>query len=985
MDISEKGFEASIEEALLERGYRKREPSDYDRALCLDPRAVIGFVQATQPEEWEKLREQHGEDARARFLRRLSDQVKKRGTLDVLRNGIRETGCRFDLAYFRPATTLNPDLQTLYQANSFTVIRQFAYSEGTELRLDICLFLNGLPIFTAELKNPLTGQDYGDAIHQYRTARDQREPLFAFGRCLAHWAVDPNRVAVTTHLQGQATRFLPFDRGNNGGAGNPPDMLSFPTAYLWEETWAPDSVLNLVERFVHVIDVENDRGRPTGEKRVVFPRYHQLDCVRRLVDDAREHGPGRKYLIQHSAGSGKTYSISWLAHQLSTLHDERDERVFDSVIAITDRRVLDRQLQRHIRAFEQTRGVVENIDKTSRQLKAALEAGRHIIVTTLQKFPMIADEMGELPGKRFAVIIDEAHSSQTGESTTSLKKTLAVRDLETAASEEAGEPETYEDRIAAQMEARGPQPNVSTFAFTATPKAKTLELFGTQREDGRFAPFSLYSMRQAIEERFILDVLRNYTTYETYWRLLKTIEEDPEYDERQASGVLQSYVSLHEHAIEQKVAIMLDHFANTVGRRIGGRAKAMIVTRSRLHAVRYKLAVDRRIREQGHRFRALVAFSGTVRDPDTGIDYTEPGMNGFPETQTAEQFKRNENRIMVVAEKFQTGFDQPLLHTMYVDKRLSGVHAVQTLSRLNRIHPPDKAETMVLDFANDAENIREAFQPYYEATLLSEETDANLLHDLEQRLESAGFYGQEDLDRYAEVYFGGKATQVQLLGALRPAVDRFNDAHEDEQKAFRDSVNDFVRLYSFLSQIITFTDAELEKLCVFGRRLWPMLVISDGTQIHPEAFVDMETYQVGEDWSGDIGLDRGNGSVDPQTGDEPLGAAEEELLPLSEIIRHLNERFGADLGEDVAELIEGIEQRLAANESVAASVTVNTPENARLTFNTVADDMLQDTVGSHFSFYKQFAEDPAFRDGLLDIMFQRYLQAQGGPAAAGML
>src|SRR5438132_4318584 len=751
MDISEKNFEATIEAVLLQGvppvdaggagvagsgalvfagapgGYRQRKLEDYDRALCLMPNEVLNFIYATQPKEWEKFKQQMGTDAKDRLLKRLASEIQNRGTLDVLRKGIKSDGCTFRLCYFRPSSGMNEALRKLYEANLFAVVRQLKYSEKNEKSLDLVLFLNGLPIFTAELKNPLTGQTVRDATRQYCFDRDPKEPLFAFGRCLAHFAVDPDLVYQTTHLQGPQTRFLPFNQGRNGGAGNPTSREGFATAYLWERIWTRDGVLELVQHFIQVVEEEDDKGRKTGRRFLIFPRYHQLDAVRRLVQEARRSGPGHRYLIQHSAGSGKSNSIAWLAHQLSVLHDASDKRVFDSIIVITDRRVLDRQLQRTVRQFAQTMGVVENIDTTSRQLKQALEAGKTIIVTTLQKFPVITKEIGELPGKRFAVIADEALSSQTGESTKSLKAVLASGSLEQAEREEAGAQtpeEELNDAVLAEMEKRGRLSNLSIFAFTATPKAKTLELFGRKCADGKFEPFHLYSMRQAIEEGFILDVLTNYTTYTAYWRLLKKIEDDPRYDKAKASYLLRSFVELHPHAVNEKIRIMADHFASLAQDRIGGKAKAMIVTRSRLHAVRYKLAVDKYLTERGYPFKVLVAFSGTVQDG--GQSYTEFSMNGFPEAQTAKAFERSEYRFLIVANKFQTGFDQPLLHTMYVDKKLGGVNAVQTLSRLDRTHPA-KNGTLVLDFANDGDEIKASFEPYYETTLLSEATDPNLL------------------------------------------------------------------------------------------------------------------------------------------------------------------------------------------------------------------------------------------------------------------
>jgi len=784
-DTSEKNFEAAIEAALcsdptnnertehgfLPGGYRKRKPDDYSRSLCLDPDVVLDFIYATQPKEWEKLKQHHGDDVKARFLHRLSSEITKRGTLDVFRKGIKDSGCKFQIAYFRPATGLNEETQQLYEANQFSVIRQLYFSERNEQSLDLGIFLNGIPLFTAELKNPFKGQDVQNAIKQYRFDRDPREPMFAFGRCLGHFSVDPDLVYLTTHLTGKTSRFLPFNQGRNGGAGNPPSWKSFSTAYLWEETWSRDSVLDLIQNFIQIVEEEDDKGKKTGKKSLLFPRYHQLDSVRRLVADSKAKGPGERYLIQHSAGSGKSNSIGWLAHQLSSLHDVNEKRVFDSIIVITDRRVLDRQLQRTLRSFEQTKGMVENIDTTSRQLKQALEDGKNIIVTTLQKFPVIQDQIGELAGKRFACIIDEAHSSQSGETTKSLTSVLSTDSLEEAEKEEGGEQEDLEDKIVEEMKKRGRQKNVSTFAFTATPKPKTLELFGCKREDGKFEPFSLYTMRQAIEEGFILDVLENYTTYKSYWNLLKKIEEDPRYDRKKATALLKSFVDLHEHTINKKVEIMVEHFVGQTLNRIGGKAKAMIVTRSRLHAVRYRRAVDEYLKAKGYPFKCLVAFSGTVRD--RGQDYTEANMNGFPDKQTADTFKRDECKLMVVANKFQTGFDQPLLHTMYVDKKLGGVAAVQTLSRLNRIYPPDKQETTVIDFTNEAKDIQESFEPYYDRTLLSEATDTNLLYDLQGELENYHFFTTDDVEGFAGIYFDPKSTQDKLHAALVPVVDRF--------------------------------------------------------------------------------------------------------------------------------------------------------------------------------------------------------------------
>ncbi len=1003
-EISERSFEEAIECGLLrdgpdacpgepqtlrERsvaygyaapgGYRRRKPDEYDRALCLLPRDVVDFVLATQPKEWRKLEQHHGAAVRDQFLKRLTGEIEHRGALDLLRNGIKDSGCKFRLAYFRPASALNEEIRRLHAANLFSVVRQVRFSTKNEHCLDVVTFLNGIPIFTAELKNPLNAQDVEDAIRQYKTDRDPREPLLAYGRCLAHFAVDPDLVYVTTRLAGAKTCFLPFNQGKFGGAGNPPvspTQKGYATAYLWEDTWACDSVLDLVRQFIHEVEEEDDRGRKTGQRFLIFPRYQQLDCVRRLISDARANGAGQRYLIQHSAGSGKSFTIAWLAHQLSTLHDAANRRVFDSIVVVTDRRVLDRQLQTTMRQFEQTLGVVENIDTTSRQLKDALESGKTIIVTTLQKFPVIAKEIGELPGKRFALIVDEAHSSQSGESTKSLKAVLASRSLEEAEAEEAAAAtpeEELEATIIAEMERRGRLPNLSTFAFTATPKPKTLELFGTKRPDGTFAPFHLYSMRQAIEEGFILDVLANYTTYKAYWRLLKTVENDPHYDKRKAEYLLKSFVELHAHAIGEKVKICIEHFAAQVQEEIAGKAKAMIVTRSRLHAVRYKLAVDKYLAERGYPFKALVAFSGTVQDE--GQAYTEFGMNGFPEAQTARTFERPEYRFLIVANKFQTGFDQPLLHTMYVDKKLGGVNAVQTLSRLNRTQA-EKKGTMVLDFANESDEIKAAFEPYYETTLLSEATDPNLLYEIQTSLRTFPVYTEADVDAFAKVYFDPKVMQDRLYAVLAPIVDRFQPLSPDEQQDFRGKLTDYVRLYAFLAQVLTFADADLERLYVFARYLRRLLP-ADRAELPREVQqdIDMESYRIQQTGGGKITLERKPGVLDPMGTKTPQGTAPEEIETLSRIIADLNERFGLNLGPEHRVTLGQMMEKLDDDAALDAAARVNTRENVRLTFDQKVEHVIQEIVDSNFDLYKRITDDRAFGSAVKNFLFDQYLRA----------
>ena len=1010
VDVAEKAFEEAIEACLLQGtegligeekppylelkpgGYHQRSSEEYDKSLCLVKRDVLDFVLATQPQEWKKLSQHHGTAVEEQFLKRLASEIARRGALDVLRSGIRGMGCRFRLAYFRPSSGLNEETRRLYRGNIFSVARQLHYSEKNNKSLDLALFLNGIPIFTAELKNPLTGQTVQDAIRQYKTDRDPREQLFAYRRCLAHFAVDPDLVYVTTQLAGPQTYFLPFNQGRFGGAGNPPvppTQSGYATSYLWEETWARHSVLDLVRQFIHEMEVEDDRGRKTGKSFLIFPRYQQLDCVRRLVSHARQRATGQRYLIQHSAGSGKTFTIAWLAHQLSTLHDAEDRRVFDSIVVISDRRVLDRQLQAAMRQFEQTLGVVENIDTTSRQLKEALESGKTIIVTTLQKFPVIAQEIGELPGQRFALIVDEAHSSQSGEGTQGPKEVLAAPSLEEAEEEDAGTDTQEEDGLdnlaLEQMARRKQPPNVSTFAFTATPKPKTLELFGTRRDDGSFAPFHLYSMRQAIEEGFIRDVLESYTTYQAYWRLFKKIEGDPRYDKSKAHYLLRSFVDLHPHAIDEKVRIMVEHFTSKSQSDIDGRAKAMIVTRSRLHAVRYKLAVDQHLAETGNPFKTLVAFSGTVQDG--GKSYTESGMNSIPEAQTAKTFDTPEYRMLIVANKFQTGFNQPLLQTMYVDKKLGGVNAVQTLSRLNRTHH-DKPSTMVLDFANEADDIKAAFQPYYETTILSEATDPNLLYEIQTRLKTFPVFTDGDVETFAGVFFQAGSTQDQVYAALAPAIERFSDLQEVERQDFRGQITDYVRLYSFLAQVITFLDADLEKLYVFARHLRRLLKVDpEQLPLEIQQNIDVESYRIQQTGSGKVTLDRNGDKLDSVRTKGPGHSTPEDVEALSRIIADLNERFGIELGTEHRITLGRMMERLEDDTALEVATKVNTLENVRITFDHKVEQVIQEIVDLNFDLYKRITDDPAFGEVIKNHLFDQYLRthrsSQGGEESDG--
>ena len=734
---NEMAFETAIENHLTSAGgYEKGDREAFDLQLGLFPQYVIAFIRETQPKEWEYLANLQKERAEETLLEDLCRALNSdhEGCLSVLRHGFKCFGKLFRLAYFAPASGMNPDTQKLYATNSLTITRQLRYSAKHGNTLDVTLALNGIPVATVELKNPMTAQTWRNAVTQYKNDRDPADLIFQFKRrTLVHFAVDTDEVYMTTRLSGRSTYFLPFNKGCGSGAGNPENPDGYKTAYLWEEVLERHSFLDILSRFINLqIEERNFGGKKVKRESMIFPRYHQLDCVRALVADARGRGPGTNYLVQHSAGSGKSNSIAWLVHRLSSLYNEKDEKVFDSIIVVTDRVVLDQQLQNTIYQFEHKQGVVRKIDINSTQLAEALGSGVPIVITTLQKFPFVTEKIGDLPMRRYAVVVDEAHSSQGGETATELKGVLAgaaIKEEARAKAEEEGLPD-YEEEILKTMAKRGQQPNISFFAFTATPKYKTLEVFGTPSADGKPQPFHLYSMRQAIEEGFILDVLRNYITYKTYYRLIKSIEDDPKVEKRKAARALARFMSLHPHNLAQKTEVMVEHFRHFTQHKIGGKAKAMVVTSSRLHAVKYKQAFDKYIAEKGYTgIKTLVAFSGMVIDPDApGVEYTEVGMNkGIREKELPERFGTEEYQVLLVAEKYQTGFDQPLLHTMYVDKRLAGIQAVQTLSRLNRTHP-GKEDTFILDFVNETEEILQGFQPYYEQTIIGERAEPKQLY-----------------------------------------------------------------------------------------------------------------------------------------------------------------------------------------------------------------------------------------------------------------
>ena len=838
-----------------------------------------------------------------------------------MRHGFKCYGRTLHAAYFKAAHELNPELEFRYAANRLGLTRQLHFSPRSARKsLDVTLSLNGIPVATMELKNPLTGQSVEDARRQYMQDRDPREPIFEFKRrTLVHFAVDTESVLMTTRLAGAATHFLPFDKGCDGASGNPPDPAgrTYRTAYLWEEALERDSLLDLLARFIHlqVDEKRDDHGRKVRAESMIFPRYHQLEAVRLLVDAARGEGAGHNYLVEHSAGSGKSNTIGWLTHRLASLHDAANERVFDSVIVVTDRVVLDQQLQDTIYQFEHKRGVVQRIDESSRQLAEALENAVPVIITTLQKFPFVSRQLlkmaeergttgtGTIATRRCAVVVDEAHSSQGGETATDLKEVLGGEELREEARNRASE-EGREDleELFRSMAKRGKQANLSFFAFTATPKHRTLAVFG---RDGR--PVHRYTMRQAIEEEFILDVLKHYTAYGTYFRLLKACEDDPNVERKKAALALARFMRLHPHNIAQKTEVMVEHFQAVTRHKIGGRAKAMVVTGSRLEAVRYKQSFDRYIQEKGYAIKSLVAFSGTVVDDRlAGVTYTEPSMNhGISEKELPEKFATGEYQVLLVAEKYQTGFDQPLLHTMFVDKRLAGIQAVQTLSRLNRIHPL-KEDTFVLDFVNDREEIREAFKTYYEGAEMGEEVDPARMYAIKGELDASGIYRHDEIERFSAVYFTPKRRQSAsdhrtMNAALDPAVSRFTahrDDSEEEAEDWRGKVQAFLNLYGFLSQVIPYQDSDLERLYVFLRHLAAKLPRrKSGPAYRFDDEVRLEYYRLQKISEGSISL--GDGEARPLDGPTEVGSGlvRPQPVPLSQLIDIMNERFGTDFNQ----------------------------------------------------------------------------------------
>ena len=1017
---TERAFETAIEAELTgSGGYEKRSPSAFDEALALFPDDVSGFLRESQPAKWDALKALLGPKTVATVLDCLSKELELKGTLHVLRHGFKCYGKIFPMAWFRPNTTMNPEAAENYARNRLTITRQVAFTsvmkraDGKNRRciIDVTLAVNGIPIVTAELKNKLTGQPAADAIDQYEKKRDGRDLLFLFKRrALVHFAVDPDEVWMTTRLSGEETRFLPFNRGNNHGAGNPPVEGNWKTHYLWDQVLQADSLLEILQRFMHLEvkdkQVKTDKGvRTVRKETMIFPRYHQLDAVRNLVAHAKGNGAGRNYLVQHSAGSGKSNSIAWLAHRLASLHDKHDEKVFHSVIVVTDRRVLDQQLQATVYQIEHKTGVVEKIDEDTQQLAQAMSQGTPIVITTIQKFPFISQALSTLEkkgtgvkidtaGKRFAVIVDEAHSSQSGETATALKGMLNKEGIEAAIAAQLSDEE--DDDLSDEAKAailrdslqRARQPNLSFFAFTATPKFKTKALFDEPGPTGT-SPFHEYTMRQAIEEGFVMDVLQNYTTYKRFFGLIKQVENDPDVPRRRAAKVLTRYLELHPVNIEQVISVIVEHFRLYVMHELGGRAKAMVVTGSRLAAVKYKLAFDRYIRDRGYTgIRSLVAFSGTVEDPDDpGSSYTEVSMNdGVAERELPETFERNDYRVLLVAEKYQTGFDQPLLQTMYVVKRLAGVQAVQTLSRLNRI-APGKSRTFVLDFFNEEDEIYKAFKPYYETTPVGENADPHRLSELQHHLLEWTIFTPADVTAFAEVWYRGKrnhsATDHRVMNAVLDAVvQRFQDREEEEREKFRGQLRAYRNLYAFLSQIIPYQDSDLERLYAFVRNLLTKLPPpGDGKAFVLDDEVALRFFRLQQMTEGSIELAAGD--ADPLKGPTDLGTAgiKDEEVALSSLIDRLNERFGTDFTEADQLFFDQIRASAENDENIAEVARANNFTDFASYLDRMLDELFIARMEGNEEIFSRVMTDAEFRSAahghLAREIFWRVRESQG--------
>ena len=967
---TEEKFEDHIEKHLNSISYKSRRFSEYDRSLCLIREDLIEFIKTTQPENWSKLEEIYGIDTENKILSRISSEISKRGIIDVLRNPVVDRAVYFTLCFFQPKSDLNPDHKKLYQLNRFTVVRQLHYSNQNENSIDMVLFLNGLPLITMELKNQLTGQNIVHSQNQYRNDRDPREPLLRFKRCVVHFCVDNDAVSMTTKLAGEKTLFLPYNRDLE----NPPVENGYRTKHLWEDILTPDSILDILENFVHVSKEKryffSEKKQKVDTKTsevLIFPRYHQLDLVRKFRQQIKEDGTGKNYLVQHTTGSGKSYSIGWLAHTLTSLYRSKDDkkRMFDTIVVVTDRTVLDDQLRNTVRSLEKTAGVVSGVDKNSGQLKAFLEQGKDIVISTIQKFPFISETISSLGDRTFAVIIDEVHSSQSGELSKELKKSLSK-------TEDDDDEFDYEEMLRQEIKNRGRQDHISFFGFTGTPKDKTLELFGTKTSDEKFIPFHIYSMYQSIHEGFTLDVLQNYTTYKRYFKIKQTRDNEMEIPVSEGKKELVRYVDSHEQTIRYKVNIMLDHWINKGSKEIRGQSRGMIVTRSRKHCVQYFKEVNRQLKERGISYRSLVGFSGEVTLD--GEKYTEHGLNHTLGHQgdIPLGLKNPKFRLLIVANKFQTGFDEPLVQSMYVDKILGGVQCVQTLSRLNRT-TSGKTQTLVLDFVNAPDDIRESFQTFYQSTILEGETDPNRLYDTQRDIYNFHLYTHEDVNRFCEVFYDRNRDEGDLHPILDRIVDQFKKIEDKEMREdFRSKIQSFIRMYGYLSQIINFSDIELEKSFVFFKHLNKKLPKRESERFDISDTIDLDSLRIQKIHERVGKLEKTDTSLTPPEfeGGTPV---EPEFDLLSEIINQVNRVHGVNLTDEDRLDLSRLSKRLGKDTEVAKYMNEdNTEENKRNFFTKQFNNMLIDYVNERFEFYKKMEDNQSIKNMICQMIYSNY-------------
>lgn len=1009
MDTKERRFEADIEDYFLRHGFQKLSPLSYDLEKNFFVNTLIDFISSSQPKEWERYQRYYGDNSADKLIRRLTDEIRNRGLIDVLKKGIKDMGVDLKLCFFKPESDLNPDLITLYKKNVFGITRQFKYSKLNENAIDIVLSLNGIPLFALELKDQLTGQTYENAIEQWKTDRDPKEEIFKFNnRILAYFAVDLYEVWMTTELKGEKTYFLPFNQGSNGagnpgGKGNPPSKDGYATSYLWERVLAKDSLLDLIRRFITVIEEKSEVTNKDGTSKIVtsrkliFPRYHQYDVVHKVLEDVKVKGSGTNYLIEHSAGSGKSNSIAWIAYRLASVFDKDEKPIFDTVIVVTNRIVLDSQLQDTINSFDHKVGLVEAItqQKGSRGLRDAINDKRKIIICTIQKFLFAYKEFDQLSGRKFAIIIDEAHQGQSGESARTLRKSLIDKnkELENYKEEEGLTIDDIDegDKLLDEIIAQGHHDNQSFFAFTATPINKTLELFGTLK-DGKKVSFHVYSMRQAIEEGFILDVLANYTTINQAFKIAKTSEDNPQLLEEKASRALFAYYKTHEFTINSKVDLIMDNFLNNGRYKINGHGKAMVVTSSRHNAVRYYFAIKEYIKQHPEKCKGcnvLVAFSGEVKFDDDPNKYVEVEMNKDSEghfinsdKKFRKAFRSDDFNIMVVANKYQTGYDEPYLHSMYVDKKLRGVNAVQTLSRLNRTCY-GKNDTFVLDFENTDEEIKKSFQPFYETTELKGTTDVNYVYDLRQKLKDFMLFSDQEADEFNKIMSEVGDTKKQdskalgkITSLLKPVVDRYSDLDLDKRNKARDTMLKFTRAYGFITQLVRIDDKELFKDYLFVSHLFRLLPRNKVDIIDITDKIKLEYASLKESFKGAIILDKQAGEVKPQ-GFKPSITKQKKVDVLSRIVDKVNDRYGEGLSEADKVALTSVSNMLMDDPEIKKNLTRYAQDNnpdmfIKSIFPEKFNQILVQCYLSNDEAFKKLMENQEFQKSVMNIMAQEF-------------